>query len=121
MKNRVIALIVFALLCSCLPATIVAEYGRNEKRPLRFSGATICGFAGCIILQRTGCARPDRGRPHSGRHRVIYWLFNRKSLVAWLDLDNLVAARAKEAVWTGDPSDEVISCPGMILDAEAGK
>ncbi|CAH8711858.1 hypothetical protein M5W83_05970 [Paenibacillus thiaminolyticus] len=41
--------------------------------------------------------------------------------LAWLDQDTLVAARAKEAVWTGDPSDEVISCPGMIPDAEAGK
>ncbi|MGG4393957.1 hypothetical protein ABEX25_06525 [Paenibacillus thiaminolyticus] len=36
MKNRVIALIVYALLCSCLPATIRAEYGMERKAAAAF-------------------------------------------------------------------------------------
>ncbi|WP_259391827.1 hypothetical protein [Paenibacillus thiaminolyticus] len=36
MTNRVIALIVFALLCSCLPTTIRAEYGTEQKAVAAF-------------------------------------------------------------------------------------
>lgn len=61
MKNRVIALIVFTLLCSCFPATIRAEYRTERKAAAAFVRDNDLWLAGCIILQRAGYARPDRG------------------------------------------------------------
>lgn len=47
MKNRVIALIVFALLCSCLLATIRAEYGTERIAAAAFvrgNDLWLCGY-----------------------------------------------------------------------------
>ncbi|WII40151.1 hypothetical protein [Paenibacillus thiaminolyticus] len=68
MKNRVRALIVFALLCSCLPATIRAEYGTERKAAAAFVRGNDLWLWGLYHLATGRMRQAGQGGTHSGRH-----------------------------------------------------